>query len=106
MYVPDRFRESDPAVLRAFMESHPFAILVTVDDSSPRGTHVPVATHVPVVVRDAPGGRLVLEGHIARQNPQAHAFERGTESLVIFHGPHAYIRPDGTTSRAYPRGTT
>ncbi len=86
MYVPARFRETDPAVIRSFMRAHSFAILVTVD-----GTR-PVATHVPVLVEDGPGGRLVLRGHLSRENPQWRTFGGQTEALAIFPGPHTYAQ--------------
>lgn len=85
MYVPDRFRETDRRAIRAFMRGHSFATLVTVDGNRP------VATHVPVVVRDGPGDGMVLEGHVSRQNPQGSTFGTGREALVIFPGPHAYV---------------
>ena len=36
---------------------------------------------------------LLLQGHIARANPQAADLDRGAEVLAIFPGPHAYVSP-------------
>ena len=38
------------------------------------------------------GGKLYLQAHIARPNPQADHLDGG-EALAIFPGPHAYISP-------------
>jgi transcriptional regulator len=35
----------------------------------------------------------MLRTHLARANPQAEHLATGAESLVIFHGPHAYVSP-------------
>lgn len=85
MYVPSAFQEEDPAQLLAFMQAHPFATLVSIQDG------IPVATHVPLVIRQE-GENLMLFGHLARANPQWQAFSE-QDSLVIFSGPHAYISP-------------
>ena len=86
MYVPSSFEKTDLASLHAFMERNSFASLVSLDDSEP------VATHLPLLLdRDVPPhGRLV--GHIARANRQWKS-ARGTRVMAMFHGPHAYISP-------------
>ncbi len=89
MYVPGHFRLDDPAALRAFMRAHAFATLVTLVDGAP------FATHLPVLVDDAPGEggpELVLRAHVARANPQWRALAE-QDALVIFSGPHAYVSP-------------
>jgi transcriptional regulator len=85
MYVPARFRESDTAVLRAFLREHSFATLVTMDALRP------IATHLPLVVRDLDDGAVALLGHMSRENPQWKTFDPHAEALVIFQGPHTYI---------------
>jgi transcriptional regulator len=87
MYIPERFREDDTAVLQAFIREHSFGALVT------RGKDVPFATHLPFLF-DASRGRYgLLSAHMARANPQWREFESGREALVIFAGPHAYVSP-------------
>ena len=83
MYTPRAFVETDLEALDRLFERDPFVTLVT----APAG--VPCASHLPVLyVRE--GGKVLIEGHWARVNPQArHA---GT-ALMIVHGPHAYISP-------------
>ena len=38
-------------------------------------------------------GRFILQGHLARANPQLADLDGGGEALAIFEGPHAYISP-------------
>jgi transcriptional regulator len=88
MYLPRLFEEQDPERLFAFMRRHSFATLVTVEES------VPFATHLPVLVEPRPEGtRGRLLAHMARANPQWRAFSQDREVLVIFQGPHTYVSP-------------
>ena len=74
------------------MRANPFAIVVSAGEGSP------FATHIPVIVGNA-GDQIVLRGHVARANPQWKMLEQGRETMVIFHGPHAYISPSLYDSR-------
>jgi len=87
MYTPAYFEESDPQHLAALMRRYSFATLVTIDDTAP------VATHLPMLYHPDAGPHGTLLTHMARANPQWREFVNGRESLVIFHGPHAYISP-------------
>jgi transcriptional regulator len=84
VYIPPAFRVDDVAVLYAFVEEYSFATLVSVRDG------VPCATHLPLLLDREHG---VILGHLARANQHWEAFGGGTESVAIFHGPHAYISP-------------
>ena len=68
------------------MRANPFAILV----SNVNG--VPFATHLPLLVNEAQD-HLIVRGHMARANAHWKSMKESEESLVIFHGPHAYISP-------------
>jgi len=68
------------------MKANPFAILV----SNVEG--IPFATHLPLLI-DEIGDRVVVQGHMAKANAHWKSMKEGEESLVIFHGPHAYISP-------------
>jgi transcriptional regulator len=63
------------------------------------GTWVQPATeglqinHVPFVLDRAHGPQGTLVGHVARANPVWQALEAGAPSVVVFHGPQAYITP-------------
>jgi transcriptional regulator len=87
MYLPNSFREDDPALLHVLMRRYNFAVLVTEHDGAP------FATHLPVIVDAARGPHGTLLAHMARANPQWRAFAGGREALVIFQGPHAYVSP-------------
>jgi transcriptional regulator len=86
VYIPEFNRVEDRAVVLAFMRANPFAILVSDANGSP------FATHLPLLVDEA-GDQVVVRGHMARANPHWKSMQPGVESLVIFHGPHAYISP-------------
>jgi transcriptional regulator len=51
-----------------------------------------IASQIPFLVERRANGML-LQGHIARPNPQAADLDDGAEVLAIFPGPHAYISP-------------
>ncbi len=86
MYIPEFNRLKDTPVALDFMRANPFAIVVSAGDGSP------FATHIPVLVGEA-GGQILLRGHVARANPHWKMLEQERETMVIFHGPHAYISP-------------
>jgi transcriptional regulator len=86
MYVPESFKVDDQAKIEAFLARYDFATIVS---SPPSGL---VATHVPVVMRRATTG-LVLVGHVARANSHWELMDGAVESLAIFHGPHGYVSP-------------
>jgi transcriptional regulator len=91
MYVPQQFREERRDVLVAAMRDIQLAAIVTQDAEGP------CATHAPVVVREE-GDELLLEFHVARQNPHWHL--AGQKSLAMFQGPQAYIHPGWYQSKA------
>lgn len=83
MYLPAHFAAPEAAAL-AFMQAHPFVVLVAVDDGAP------CISHVPVLVLDE-GKRLQF--HLARANPQASLLAGDIPVTAVFHGPHAYVSP-------------
>jgi transcriptional regulator len=85
LYIPELNRIEDRAVTVAFMKANPFAILISQSENGL------VATHLPLLVGDN-GNNLKLRSHFAKANHHWSAIEN-QESLVIFHGPHAYISP-------------
>jgi transcriptional regulator len=86
LYIPEFNRQEDRAATVSFMKANPFAILVSNADG------IPFATHLPLLV-DESADEIVLQGHMAKANPHWKSMQGGEESLVIFHGPHAYISP-------------
>jgi transcriptional regulator len=86
MYVPKINQTEDQAALLAYMRAYSFAALAS---AGPGGL---MATHLPFVVEEE-DGRIMLLAHMAKANPQWRDFSAGTEALVIFMQPHAYIPP-------------
>jgi transcriptional regulator len=86
VYLPPVFTESRDAVLIAHIERYDFGLLVS------QGETAPTASHVPFLV-ERRNGRLLLEAHLARPNPQLAELDQAGEALAIFQGPHAYISP-------------
>ena len=87
MYIPNSFREDDPALLHDLMRRYNFAALVM------QHAGAPFATHLPFIVDSTRGPHGTLLAHMARANPQWRDFADGREALVIFQGAHAYISP-------------
>jgi transcriptional regulator len=86
MYLPRQFDRPEDA--QALMREHPFASLVTTDESG-----FPFVTHLPLRLEVLPSGAFRLLGHCARANPQwGHLLHR-PQALVSFMGPHAYMSP-------------
>jgi transcriptional regulator len=85
MYVPERFKETDPEVIRAFIRENPFGILISTDGERQ------MATHLPLILVELPGERMSLKGHMSRQNPQWEKLSADKEVLVVFPGPHTYV---------------
>ncbi|HEY2050706.1 MAG TPA: FMN-binding negative transcriptional regulator [Caulobacteraceae bacterium] len=83
-YPPAYFRETRPEVLAGFIQANPFGQLIT---TGPAGLH---ASGAPFLLRGG-AGAFRLEAHLARANP--HGLRNGAEALVLFQGPHAYVRP-------------
>ena len=92
MYIPEFNRQEDRSTILTFMRANPFAILITTADG------VPFATHLPLLI-DETGDQIVVQGHMARANAHWKSMKDSEESLVIFHGPHAYISPSWYESR-------
>lgn len=95
MYLPRQFDHSDDtARVDELLRTHPFASLVSVDD-----TGLPFVTHLPLHLRTGPARAnqadeaRVLLGHVARANPHWRWLQDRPRALVTFLGPHAYLSP-------------
>lgn len=84
MYSPPYNRVEDRRQVLEFLRQNNFPVLVTAAPEL-RASHLPVA----VEERD---GKIVVDMHMARANPQWRDFS-DKEVLVVFSGPHAYISP-------------
>ena len=91
VYLPPHFTERDSEVLIAHIERHDFGLLVSHGARDGDATEL-IASQIPFLV-ERRGDDVLLQGHIARPNPQAADLDNGAEVLAIFPGPHAYISP-------------
>jgi transcriptional regulator len=85
MYSPPYNRIEQRAEVIEFMRAHNFPLLVTGTGGSLHGSHLPVTIH-------EQGETLVVDMHMARNNPQWKEFF-DEEVMVVFTGPHAYVSP-------------
>ena len=91
MHMP-QFRVDDPARLQALMAAHPLGTwMTTAPDGALR------ADHVPFLFDATRGEQGTLLAHVSRANPVwrdlAGAEGAAGQSLVVFHGPQAYVSP-------------
>ncbi|WP_431211169.1 FMN-binding negative transcriptional regulator [Puia sp. P3] len=96
MYIPRRYEEKDKATIHAFIKENSFAILVSVKDG------VPLGTHIPLQLEKNAAGEDVLMGHISKGNEQKYTLVDGAKVLAIFPGPHAYVSPRWYTEMKVP----
>ena len=85
MYIPENYKNEETNEVKNFIKQHGFGILVTHGDGKT------LATHIPLELATNKEGKDVLQGHIARRNPQKENFKNDIEVLCIFNGPHSYI---------------
>src|SRR3954471_9455929 len=85
MYSPAYNQVENRAEMIEFMRANNFALLVTGTGGTLLGSHLPVLVHE----RD---GKIALDMHMARNNPQWKEFF-DDEVMVVFSGPHAYVSP-------------
>jgi transcriptional regulator len=85
MYSPTYNQVEHRPELLEFMRANSFALLVTGTGGTLHGSHLPV------MVQEKEG-KLVLDMHMAKNNPQWKEFF-DDEVMVVFFGPHAYVSP-------------
>ncbi len=86
MYLPPQFKGQAAQAVQ-LIQSHPFASLISVDDSG-----LPYVTHLPLHL-EMRGEQLVLLGHVAKPNPHWRYLQARAQAVVTFLGPHAYLSP-------------
>ena len=86
MYLPQQFNQPQHAA--TIMREHPFASLVTTDD-----TGFPFVTHLPLKLLEEGGQPAKLLGHCARGNPLGNYLQQRPLALASFMGPQAYMSP-------------
>jgi transcriptional regulator len=96
MYVPRRYEEKDPEKIHAFIRANSFAILVSIKEGRPIGTHIPL------LLEKGEEGRDILVGHSSKGNEQKYTLTDGAGVLAIFAGPHTYVSPRWYTELNVP----
>jgi len=96
MYIPRRYEQKDKEKIHAFIKEHSFAILITVLEGRPVGTHIPLQ------LETGDDGKDSLLGHISIGNEQKYTLSDGASVLAIFQGPHAYVSPRWYTQLNVP----
>ena len=86
MYLPKQFNQPEHAA--TLMREHPFASLVTTDE-----TGFPFITHLPLKLVEEGGQPAMLLGHCARGNPLWGYLQQRPLALASFMGPQAYMSP-------------
>lgn len=94
MYQPPHFREDRLDVMHGLMRAHPLAMLVTSGEGGL------MANLVPFLVDSGSGERGMLRAHLAKANDQLAALRAGSEAMVLFQGPNAYVTPSWYASKA------
>jgi transcriptional regulator len=87
MYVPPVFTEDDESEIAAFVDRHPLATLVRVENGGIVVDHIPFVREG----RLCPSGRMIA--HIARANPGARFAGSKTDAVLVFTGASAYVSP-------------
>jgi len=85
MYSPGYNQVEDRAELLEFMRANSFAVVVSGTGGTLHASHLPVMIH-------EHGKDLVIDSHMAKNNPQWREFF-DDEVMLVFSGPHAYVSP-------------
>lgn len=93
MYLPGHFEERRSEVLHALVQREPLGLLIT---HGPDGLQ---ANPVPFLLDANAGPHGTLRAHVARANPVWRE-AGGTDVLVVFQGPQAYVSPNWYPSKA------
>ena len=84
MYLPDHFRETDPAEVAGLMAAYPLAVIVAQTEQGL------VANHIPVMAE----GDTMLIGHVALNNDMHRLIPDHADVLAIFKGEDGYVSPN------------
>lgn len=90
MYQPAHFNHPNEATALRLIAAHPFASVISVANGGE-----PFLTHCPLVASHREG-RLILHGHLAKQNPHHELWraEAAPQVTAVFQGPHGYVSPN------------
>ncbi|MCF6264612.1 MAG: FMN-binding negative transcriptional regulator [Xanthomonadales bacterium] len=88
MHIPSKFKQTNLDVLYQFIKDNPLGTLISSIDNDIDAIHIPFCLDT-----SEPMGAK-LQGHVAKVNTICKKCIDGSEVLIIFHGPNAYISPN------------
>ncbi len=95
MYQPKLHREDRLDVQHQLIAAHPLGLLISA------GTTGLLANAIPFVLDADASAKGTLRAHVARANPQwLELTASGSECLVVFQGPQAYVTPSWYATKA------
>lgn len=94
MYIPPHHRFDDRAAQLDLIDAHPLGTWVCL------GADGLTASHRPFVLDRPRGDPGTLSARIDPDDAGARAVPAGAPSLIVFHGPQAYISPGWYPGRA------
>lgn len=77
----NEFQVHDKNALLLFIQKYPFASIVKNSNKN-----IPALVQAPIICND-----LVLEFHMAKENPSFEIFKHEGDALFIFNGPNAHV---------------
>jgi transcriptional regulator len=87
LYIPKYFEITDLNIIKEFLNTCGFGLLINnVQEDL-------AATHLPFLYEAGEGDKGVLYTHVARNNPQWQSLSSDKKVLAVFSGPHGYISP-------------
>ena len=87
MYQPPLNREDRPEIMHQLIREQPLGLLISA------GSQGLLANPIPFVLHADDMSPAVLECHMAIANPQWRDLTDGSEVLIVFQGPQAYVTP-------------
>jgi transcriptional regulator len=89
----EHFKQRDPKVLKALIESFPFATIIA------NGPDGPVVAHAPLTFKQGITANGMVEFHLAKENPIIPYLQNGAKLTITVNGPSAPISPSWYTAR-------
>ena len=86
MYIPAYYKETDFKTLLSYIQHNSFGVICSSGRGGIRATHLPF-------VAEERENRIVLTSHMSKANEHWKDLEAGSDLLIIFQGPHAYVSP-------------
>lgn len=84
MYNLPYYKEKDKQVLLHFMRQHPFAMVIGCAHD------LPAVTQIPLLIEER-GNEVFILGHFMRNTDHHKVFEKNSNVLCVFTGPHTYV---------------